>query len=91
MTIRTRTNECLKCHGDLDAASCVNDDAAKPKAGDISICIYCGNLAAFGEGLTLRELNAEERAWCEKSGVVKRVSQARDAVSPVHPDRKTLQ
>jgi hypothetical protein len=33
---------------------------AKPKAGDLSVCLRCGHLMIFKSDLTLRPLNDEE-------------------------------
>lgn len=36
----------------------------KPAPGDVSICIQCGNIAAFAEDLSIRALTDEEaESW----------------------------
>ena len=57
MTTTTRTNDgarCPVCDKQLDAATNAEDIDAAPKAGDISVCIYCHTLLEFNEDLTLR-------------------------------------
>jgi hypothetical protein len=50
---------CTACGHKLDGATCVGDDKM-PKPGDISVCIRCGHLMAFGDDLMLRNLTNEE-------------------------------
>ena len=52
------TCQCTSCGHILDAAAGWGDHPPKP--GDLSICIQCGHLAAFGADLRLRELTAKE-------------------------------
>lgn len=49
---------CLKCGKLLDAAN--NRDGATPTPGALSLCVYCGNIAAFGDDLKLRAIPPEE-------------------------------
>jgi hypothetical protein len=58
-------------------ASCVNNETATPKAGDLTVCIYCGHLMAFTPEMDVRALNEDEAAWCRSSGLVKKVEEAR--------------
>ena len=60
MTTRLAETKCLRCHHKLDAASCLADDAAVPKPGDITICIKCGYLMTFADDLSFRDLTEEE-------------------------------
>jgi hypothetical protein len=48
---------CASCGTKLDGASGLS---ARPKPGDISICLYCGHIQAFGWDLKLRDLTDEE-------------------------------
>ena len=32
----------------------------KPQSGDVTICLYCGHIMAFGKALELRSLTDEE-------------------------------
>ena len=52
-------SKCLSCGKALDGATCVGEKAT-PKVGDITLCIYCGHLMAFGDDMMFRELNDEE-------------------------------
>jgi hypothetical protein len=51
---------CLNCGQTLDGATSLETDNA-PRAGDLSICIYCSHVAMFIEGGNLRELDDDER------------------------------
>jgi len=51
--------QCLSCDKILDRASGVNEDDA-PEPGNITICIGCGHLMAYADGLSLRELTDAE-------------------------------
>jgi RNase P subunit RPR2 len=56
---RIKASYCSSCKKVLDGTSCV-DDEDKPKSGDITICLYCGNLMAFNDDLILRQLTEGE-------------------------------
>ena len=45
------------CGATLDAAS--GRPGAEPSPGDLSICIECGNVSAFGPGLRLLPVDLE--------------------------------
>ena len=53
---------CPKCGKVMDAATSVLHDPTQPKAGDISICLYCRNVAEFTADLTLRTLTNSDIA-----------------------------
>lgn len=44
---------CPWCGERLGLATCVDGSGAKPKPGDVSVCIRCGGTILFGLGLTL--------------------------------------
>lgn len=51
---------CAVCGADLNDATCLSSTAA-PAAGDVSVCLYCGNVAVFtGDGVALRQATAAE-------------------------------
>lgn len=52
-------SKCLKCGKLLDGCSAVENEA-KPKKGDFSICIKCGNIAVFDNDLKLRKPTKKE-------------------------------
>jgi hypothetical protein len=58
-TTRTPANFCLKCGYLIDAASSIRQPDAKPKAGDVSMCINCGALSRFRVDLTLEPLGQQ--------------------------------
>jgi hypothetical protein len=51
---------CLDCGKSLDAATSIFCDA-RPTAADITICIYCGHIMMFTNGLALRNPTREEQ------------------------------
>ena len=52
---------CCPCCGKLlDAATVAGAHEVRPEPGSITICLYCGHLMAFGDGLVLRELTGKE-------------------------------
>jgi len=50
---------CPTCGYKMDCASCYYDEKARPRPGDYSVCMKCGEIQRFTEALTLRaaELN----------------------------------
>ena len=50
---------CINCHRLVDGASDAFGDSA-PEPGAITVCIYCGHVQAFSDGMQLRELTDEE-------------------------------
>ena len=56
---KIKKSDCLSCGKTLDAAKGV-DGAVRPTPGSISICLYCGHIAAYAKNLALRELTDKE-------------------------------
>lgn len=56
---RTRMTPCPSCGKPLDCATGV-DGKSKPKFGDVSVCLYCGEILSFGMGLVLQPLTDEQ-------------------------------
>jgi len=61
-THRLASYSCPKCGKVMDAATSAINDAAPPRAGDISICLYCRNVAEFTADLKLRTLTDSDIA-----------------------------
>jgi hypothetical protein len=55
----TPENKCINCGYILDKAMNTTGEGG-PEDGDITICINCSHIMAFGANLELRELTAEE-------------------------------
>jgi hypothetical protein len=55
-------SDCPNCGATLDAATCVTSDTVQPSPGDLTLCIYCGHLMAFGDDLSFRKLTDSEAA-----------------------------
>ncbi|MBO4228364.1 hypothetical protein [Bradyrhizobium neotropicale] len=51
---------CTGCGKEIGAASAIDDDSAVPKAGNITVCMFCGLIMAFADDLTLRDLTHAE-------------------------------
>lgn len=52
---------CLSCKKQTDAATGTpGQENGGPKPDDVTVCIYCGHIMAFGEDLSLRELTDAE-------------------------------
>jgi len=56
---RVKLSQCLDCGAPNDSAAAVGCEA-KPQPGDITICLRCGHLMAFGDDLALRQLTDAE-------------------------------
>jgi hypothetical protein len=52
-TTRLPVTMCWHCDRPLDAASDIEDPPQQPHEGAISLCMYCGAVARFGEDLRL--------------------------------------
>lgn len=79
MTSRQPSCACIACGKDLDAATGVTK-AGGPKSGDVSICLYCGNIAIFGKHRRLRPPTDAEMATIVKDPRVIEMQQARAEV-----------
>jgi len=62
MSVHMPDCDCPKCGMHIDAATSVNGEDVKPKAGDLSICAYCTEFLIFNEDLTFRSLNEQDIA-----------------------------
>jgi len=52
---------CLGCGVRIDGATHVGEEDSAPDPGSITVCIMCGHIQAYDEGLQLRELTLEEQ------------------------------
>jgi hypothetical protein len=52
-------DECPYCHGDLGCARPL-DGMPVPKAGDMSVCFYCGGFLIFTAPYVVRAMTDEE-------------------------------
>jgi hypothetical protein len=57
--VRLPVSHCPNCDKVLDAATAI-ERGARPKPGDITICLDCGHLMAFGDDLRVRPLTDAE-------------------------------
>jgi rubredoxin len=44
-----KNRKCLNCEYEFEENTNLEDDKLKPKTGDISFCIKCGQVSRFGE------------------------------------------
>ena len=59
---------CPKCGVSNDGATDLSNEGNKPKAGDFTICIKCGNIGIFTEDLHVRT------AWTDEIDALDEVS-----------------
>jgi hypothetical protein len=80
-TTRLPPTSCPYCDGLLDAASAF-ESSAKPKPGNLTVCIYCAKVVVFAEGLGLRrpEPGELEAAYAARPGLEKYLDRAARAV-----------
>jgi len=67
---------CLYCNVAFDAASEVWEEGKRPKPDDATICIACGGLMIFTEGLGVRKPTEEERKQLERDVKVQHAQMA---------------
>jgi hypothetical protein len=58
-SVRLKPDRCLCCGTLIDAALGVRPDTT-PKPGDVTICIQCGHIMAFGTDYRVRPLTDVE-------------------------------
>lgn len=79
---KTKVNTCLRCESKLDGASGINQ-AHIPTPGSISICIYCGNIAIFGDDMQLCPMTQEEKLEIEQLPEIRKVKEAIEVTNKV--------
>ena len=57
---RIKPSACPHCGKVLDCASCLDEPEAKPKKGDLSVCVGCNSILAFEDDLSLRSFSHDE-------------------------------
>lgn len=62
MAVRVPPSDCWSCGRHLDGAAVEDQPGRMPVPGDMSLCIHCGAVAVFGEGLVLEKPTAEQFA-----------------------------
>jgi hypothetical protein len=60
MTDRMPLQHCPTCEAPLDAATHAGQEGPVPRAGDVTICLYCQTPLRFAEGLRLVALDIDE-------------------------------
>jgi hypothetical protein len=76
---RTPPCACLACGKVMDAVTSFDGDH-RPKPDDITICLYCGHVMAFGERLRLRPLTDAEMVEIAGNRTILAARRARAAV-----------
>ena len=64
---------CPGCGQILDGAAPANPElTARPRPGDLTICIHCSSMLAYTDDLGLREATAEEMSviLCDPHGIM---------------------
>lgn len=59
---RVPNMDCLACGSALNH---VGDQQTPPNPGDFTICLYCKNIMAFRDDLSLRPLTPQEMEECK--------------------------
>ena len=57
---RLPISRCPSCGYQFDSATALENPDAKPKPGDLSICLNCGEWLTFADDLTVRLLESKE-------------------------------
>lgn len=57
---RVPASNCPACQSEHDAASHPTNETAVPGPGDLTVCIDCGALLRFGQGLELEAVSPAE-------------------------------
>lgn len=52
--------KCPTCGYEMDAATCLADESARPTEGDLSVCLCCGELLAYTASLGVRILDLND-------------------------------
>ncbi len=61
LTTRHKQTNCPRCSHQLNATTDVQREGQRaPEPGDVTVCINCGQILTFEEGLQLRRATAEE-------------------------------
>lgn len=74
-----RESHCLACNEVLDGAANTGE-THKPTPGDVTVCLYCGHLMTFDNGLNLRELTSAEMYECAGNPTILKVQATRAMV-----------
>ena len=53
---KEKLQKCKTCNNSLSSHFSINDETAKPKAGDFSVCLKCGELSQFSENFDLEPI-----------------------------------
>lgn len=70
---------CTACGYGVDLATCVGSDRA-PQPGDITLCIKCGHIMAFGDDMQMRNLTDEEMREVASNKTILAIQRGRAAV-----------
>ena len=59
-SVPTKKTACPCCGYVIDCAACPERPGAKPRPGDLSLCLGCAEVLAFNQDMTLREATIED-------------------------------
>ena len=51
--VNLEESKCPKCDKTLDAATAVDGSGARPRPGDLSLCIACGEILTFADDMAV--------------------------------------
>lgn len=84
MNVRIPENPRPSCGALINTATNPTDDTLKPEPGDITMCLYCGELFSFGPALDLRPLDIPADA---DSGILIEIQRMRSAWAKLRENR----
>lgn len=78
---RLAPSPCPNCKRQIDAATCPDDDTARPDPGDWTVCFYCAAALVFDDELRLAfappEVEPPAQVQSYQNAVFNRLRQAR--------------
>jgi len=51
--MKVQPHTCPTCAKLLDAATAIDGEGNSPRTGDLSVCLYCGEIIEFGDDMEL--------------------------------------
>lgn len=81
-------DHCTHCGAELTAATILDADA-RPRPGDVTVCIGCGHVYEFDERLLIIELSEAKRRTIQNDPDVRRkIRELQMGIAMLHASRK---
>ena len=78
-SFRISMSKCLGCGKEVNGTTNA-ESGSRPKPGDVTVCLYCGHIMAFGKRLILRELTSAEMRDVAGNKTILAIQQARGKI-----------